>query len=304
MDELTSIEKFNNYLLKQKMYSVHTVNGYLNDIHVFLRYVQSEEYNLFSVDIPLIRNFLQCQLTEGISKRTLKRRLVSLKSFYSFLLEEKEITINPFLNISSLKIDKKLPEVLYEEEINLLFEENKKRSDKYVSRDQAIIELLFASGLRVSELCSIKLNNIQLKQRIIRVYGKGKKERIVPFSMSAQKTIDIYMKTLRMELSLKENSKHDNYLFLNEFGNPLTPRGVQYILNSIEKKLGLGLSLHPHKFRHTFATTMLDRGADLRTIQEILGHESLSTTQVYTHVSTKRMKDDYSKYFPRSKKEK
>ena len=208
------------------------------------------------------------------------------------------------MNISSLKIDKKLPEVLYEEEINLLFEENKKRSDKYVSRDQAIIELLFASGLRVSELCSIKLNNIQLKQRIIRVYGKGKKERIVPFSMSAQKTIDIYMKTLRMELSLKENSKHDNYLFLNEFGNPLTPRGVQYILNSIEKKLGLGLSLHPHKFRHTFATTMLDRGADLRTIQEILGQESLSTTQVYTHVSTKRMKDDYSKYFPRSKKEK
>lgn len=303
MTDLEIIELFIEYLSKNKMYSVHTTSAYKNDIDVFNEYIRDENYTIFSVDTTVIRNFLETQLRDGIHKSTLKRRIVSLKKFYSFMLEKEVIKMNPFINIKSPKIDKKLPDFLYEEEIKKLFEENKTRTDIYVSRDQAIIELLFASGLRVSELCSIKLNNIQLKQRFIRVLGKGKKERIVPFSMSAQSAIDTYMKTLRIELTQKKNSKHDNYLFLNEYGNPLTPRGVQYILTSTENKLCLGMSLHPHKFRHTFATTMLDRGADLRTIQEILGHESLSTTQIYTHVNSKRMKDDYNKYFPRGKKD-
>lgn len=297
------IQSYVDFLTNQKMYSNHTVSAYLNDINIFNKYVIDEDYTLFSVDTTVIRNFLENQLLDGISKRSLKRRLVSLKGLYTFMKEKNIIKVNPFICITSPKTDKNLPDFLYEEEIKKLFLENAKRQDPYMSRDQAIIELLFASGLRVSELCSIKLNNIQLKQRFIRVLGKGKKERIVPFSLSAQSAIDMYMKTLRMDLIQKKNSKHDNHLFLNEYGNPLTSRGVQYILNSIENKLGLGMDLHPHKFRHTFATTMLDRGADLRTIQEILGHESLSTTQVYTHISSKRMKEDYSKYFPRSKKE-
>ncbi len=303
MKEEEVIQDYIDYLSKQKMYSNHTVSAYLNDINIFNKYVTNEDYSLFAVDTTVIRNFLENQLLDGISRRSLKRRLVSLHGFYSFMKEKNIIKINPFINITSPKTDRKLPDFLYEEEIKKLFDENLKREDPYMSRDQAIIELLFASGLRVSELCSIKLNNIQLKQRFIRVIGKGKKERIVPFSSSAQAAIDMYMKTLRMDLINKKNSKHDNHLFLNEYGNPLTSRGVQYILNSIESKLGLGMDLHPHKFRHTFATTMLDRGADLRTIQEILGHESLSTTQVYTHISSKKMKEDYSKYFPRSKKE-
>lgn len=303
MEEIEIINSFEEYLSKIKMYSVHTVNAYILDINIFLNYIHNEDYNLFKVDTLIIRNYLGYELKKGTKKITLKRRLVSLKKLYAFMLEKEIIKLNPFINISSPKSEKKLPDFLYEEEINNLFKANKNRTDLYASRDQAIIELLFASGLRVSELCSIQLSDIQIRQRFIRVVGKGNKERIVPFSNSSKEALENYINGLRLDLIKKKNSKHDNYLFLNEFGNPLTTRGVQYILNSIEKKLKLGMSLHPHKFRHTFATTMLDRGADLRTIQEILGHESLSTTQVYTHVTSKKMKEDYDKYFPRRKKE-
>ncbi len=303
MEEIEIINSFEEYLSKIKMYSVHTVNAYILDINIFLNYIHNEDYNLFKVDTLIIRDYLGYELKKGTKKITLKRRLVSLKKLYAFMLEKEIIKLNPFINISSPKSEKKLPDFLYEEEINNLFNANKNRTDIYVSRDQAIIELLFASGLRVSELCSIQLSDIQIRQRFIRVVGKGNKERIVPFSKSSKEALENYINGLRIDLTKKKNSKHDNYLFLNEFGNPLTTRGVQYILNSIEKKLKLGMSLHPHKFRHTFATTMLDRGADLRTIQEILGHESLSTTQVYTHVTSKRMKEDYDKFFPRRKKD-
>lgn len=297
-----AIREYLEYLEKQRMYSPHTVLAYQRDIEQFLNFLHQEDYSLFTCDTKVIRNFLEAERKRGISKVSLKRKIVSLRGFYHRMLQQECIHKNPFITISSPKTDKKLPDFLYSEEVFRLLDENKKRTDTFVDRDQAILELLFASGLRASELCSLLVTDFQWNRRMIKVNGKGKKDRYVFFTEAASKALEKYLHGLRYQLTLKRGSKPENHMFLNEYGNPLTIRGLEYILSEIEKKLGLGLSLHPHKFRHTFATMMLSNGADLRTIQELLGHESLSTTQIYTHITTKRMLEDYQKYFPRTKK--
>ena len=191
---------------------------------------------------------------------------------------------------------------MYLEEINNLFELNSQRKDYLMHRDQAIIELLFSSGLRVSELVNLTLQDLNLKERMMRIVGKGNKERIVPFSLKTQKTLSVYLENTRKQLiSDSGNMIGTNYVFLNSRGEKLTTRGVEYILQEIENKTGVTLSLHPHKFRHSFATHLLNQGLDLRTIQELMGHSSLSSTQVYTHVSNQKMHDEYEKAFPRRK---
>lgn len=302
MEEIETLELYQKFLLNQKNYSSHTVESYTNDIKLFMIYCDKEDVSLFSCDKIVIRNFLEHERKRGISKTTLKRRVVALRRYFDFLLNKDIVRANPFINIVTPKTDKKLPAFLYNREIKKLFELNKKRKDKLMLRDEAIIELLYVSGIRVAELCSIKMLDMQMKQRAIRINGKGKKQRIVLFTEETQKTIEKYIKEVRSQLILSKKSNHRNYVFLNSNGNPLTPRGVEYILENIEKKTGLGLSLHPHIFRHSFATTMLNKGADLRTIQKILGHENLATTQIYTHIITDKIKDDYDKFFPRSKK--
>ena len=163
--------------------------------------------------------------------------------------------------------------------------------------------MLYASGLRVSELISITLQDIT-KQRILKIVGKGSKPRMVPYSIKAQEVIGDYINNSRQEIIRKNNIEFPtNYLFINNKGEPLSARGVEYILAKIDEKAGTNLKIHPHTLRHTFATHLLDKGADLRTIQELLGHKSLNTTQVYTHVSTQRMMDEYKKAFPRAKKD-
>ncbi len=300
--EEACVKEFTDYQEKQLNHSIHTIDAYIRDITIFSTYLTKEDYTFFSVDKTIIRNYLQSELQKGIDKITLKRRLSSLRQFYAYMLDKKIIIKNPFVMVHSPKTDKNLPSVLNEDELSTLFEENMKREKVSKIRDQAIIELLFSSGVRVSELCSIKLAHLQLKRRFIRILGKGRKERIVAFSISCQKILETYINGYRKELIARTNAKPDDFLFLNEHGLPLTPRGVEYILNVIEKETGLGLELHPHKFRHSFATTLLNKGADLRTIQELLGHTSLSTTQIYMHVSTNKKINDYQQYFPRNKK--
>lgn len=302
MEEIEALELYQKFLLNQKNYSSHTVESYTNDIKLFMIYCDKEDVSLFSCDKIVIRNFLEHERKRGISKTTLKRRVVALRRYFDFLLNKDIVRANPFINIVTPKTDKKLPAFLYNREIEKLFELNKKRKDELMLRDEAIIELLYVSGIRVAELCSIKMLDMQMKQRAIRINGKGKKQRIVLFTEETQKTIEKYIKEVRSQLILSKKSNHRNYVFLNSNGNPLTPRGVEYILENIEKKTGIGLSLHPHIFRHSFATTMLNKGADLRTIQKILGHENLATTQIYTHIITDKIKDNYDKFFPRSKK--
>lgn len=299
---LEIVNEYASYLLYQKNYSKDTIDSYTRDINKFLDFMNNENYTLNSVDSTLIRNFLAHETLSGISKRSNARRVIALRQFYEYLVKNNYVEFNPFIVISTPKIDKKLPEFMYLEEINNLFELNSQRKDFLMHRDQAIIELLFSSGLRVSELVNLTLQDLNLKERMMRIVGKGNKERIVPFSLKTQKTLSIYLENTRKELIANSgNNIGTNYVFLNNRGEKLTTRGVEYILQEIENKTGVTLSLHPHKFRHSFATHLLNQGLDLRTIQELMGHASLSSTQVYTHVSNQKMHDEYEKAFPRRK---
>ena len=251
----------------------------------------------------VIRTYLARSLQQGHHKKTLKRRLASLRHFYDYLVEQNLLVQNPFLVIHSPKVGFRLPSVFAYPQLEHLFKENQKRTDTLVVRDMAMLEILYASGLRVSELIGLTLQDVQLKQRMMRVFGKGQKERLVPLTKNAQEALSHYLQHLRNPLLLK-NPQHttENHLFLNDQGSALTTRGVQYILKSIEKKTGVFMDLRPHTLRHSFATHLLENGADLRTIQELLGHASLNTTQIYTHVSTETMKHDYLLAHPRAKK--
>lgn len=299
---LEIVNEYASYLLYQKNYSKETIDSYTRDINKFLDFMNNENYTLNSVDSTLIRNFLAHETLDGISKRSNARRVIALRQFYEYLVRNNYVEFNPFIVISTPKVDKKLPEFMYLEEINNLFELNSQRKDFLMHRDQAIIELLFSSGLRVSELVNLTLQDLNLKERMMRIVGKGNKERIVPFSLKTQKTLSVYLENTRKQLiSDSGNMIGTNYVFLNSRGEKLTTRGVEYILQEIENKTGVTLSLHPHKFRHSFATHLLNQGLDLRTIQELMGHSSLSSTQVYTHVSNQKMHDEYEKAFPRRK---
>lgn len=299
---LEIVNEYASYLLYQKNYSKKTIDSYTRDINKFLDFMNNENYTLNSVDSTLIRNFLAHETLDGISKRSNARRVIALRQFYEYLVKNNYVEFNPFIIISTPKVDKKLPEFMYLEEINNLFELNSQRKDFLMHRDQAIIELLFSSGLRVSELVNLTLQDLNLKERMMRIVGKGNKERIVPFSLKTQKTLNVYLENTRKQLiSDSGNMIGTNYVFLNSRGEKLTTRGVEYILQEIENKTGVTLSLHPHKFRHSFATHLLNQGLDLRTIQELMGHSSLSSTQVYTHVSNQKMHDEYEKAFPRRK---
>ena len=299
---LEIVNEYASYLLYQKNYSKDTIDSYTRDINKFLDFMNNENYTLNSVDSTLIRNFLAHETLSGISKRSNARRVIALRQFYEYLVKNNYVEFNPFIVISTPKVDKKLPEFMYLEEINNLFELNSQRKDFLMHRDRAIIELLFSSGLRVSELVNLTLQDLNLKERMMRIVGKGNKERIVPFSLKTQKTLSIYLENTRKQLiSDSGNMIGTNYVFLNNRGEKLTTRGVEYILQEIENKTGATLSLHPHKFRHSFATHLLNQGLDLRTIQELMGHASLSSTQVYTHVSNQKMHDEYEKAFPRRK---
>ena len=299
MDE--NLSKYLDYLKNDKKRSLKTVDSYKRDIEKFLLFVEKEGIAYLDVDQIVIRNFLTNELTNQISKKSCKRRMSAIKGYYQFLEQQKKIKDNPFLLVKTIKVEKKYPHVLYREQIDNLFEENKKRKDEMALRDEAIIEMLYFSGLRVSELISLDVSDVDLENRISRVIGKGNKERIVPFSKSCQVTLKIYLEKLREKLVVK-NSIHSESLFLNSDGERLTSRGLQYILKQIEDKTGLHLGLHPHIFRHSFATHLLENGMDLRMIQELLGHDSINATQIYTHVNDKAMKEIYMKAHPRAKK--
>ena len=302
---MNTLNEYLNYLKNQKNYSDNTIDSYKRDIEMFLSFIKDEGYSLENLDNNVIRNFLRYEVVKGKSKRTNQRRIIALRRYYSWLLKNKYVKYNPFITIKTPRDEKKLPSFLHEEEVEILIEADAKREDFLAKRDHAIIILLYSSGLRVSELVSLRLQDINLRNRTMRIFGKGRKERIVPFSNIALDAINDYLQNCR-NLILEKNEivNTTNALFLNNKGQQITPRGVQYILKKIEEKTGINLDLHPHKMRHTFATHLLEKGADLRTIQEILGHTSLETTQVYTHVTTSKMVDTYKSAFPRAKKEK
>ena len=297
------VEDFLTYLEKERRFSLHTVESYKEDVSFFVGFLSDNKKSVKEADVALIRGYLLELTNSGLSKSTIKRNIAALKHFYKFLFLRNYISNEPFELITSPKQEEKLPDFLSDDEIVQLLEANRRRTDELSSRDQAILELMFASGLRASEVVNLTLQSLYLRERIIRVFGKGKKERIVPFTNSCRECLEEYLNVTRRKLLDKNvNRSKENHVFLNSRGEKLTNRGLEYIMEEIEKKTGCYMKLHPHKLRHSFATSLLSKGADLRTIQEFMGHESIGTTQVYTHVTYSEMKSVYDKAFPRAKK--
>lgn len=300
---MKEIDLFIEHLHYDLNYSDKTIKSYKNDIESFLFFIFNQGISIDDVDAQIIRNYLYTEMQNGKSKTTCCHRIAVLRHFFDFLLDKEFIHENCFLFITAPKKDVRYPEVLYIEQVETLLNRNRLRTDDFMLRDQAILELLYASGLRVSELVNVKLSNMDVRNRTIRVLGKGRKERLVMFSKSCQATLIDYLKNSRDELLRRNKSDFSlDYLFLNSQGKQLSTRGVQYILEDIENKTGCHYGLHPHLLRHTFATHLLEGGADLRVIQELLGHESINTTQIYTHVTEEAMKIQFNKSHPRAKK--
>lgn len=301
--QIKEIKEFLDYLRFNLNYSEKTIVSYEHDIENFYLFIFSEGIDIDDVDLPIIRNYLSTQIANGISKRTLCRRLSCYRHYFNFLLEKGYVHSNSFVFVHSPRKDVRYPRTLYLEQVETLFNRNKERSDYLMLRDQVILELIYASGVRASEFVNIKMQDIDFHSRSIRILGKGSKERIVPFSRSASVTMRNYIKDCRPLLLAKNKRTYNvDFFILNDQGKKLTPRGLEYILKNIEKLTGCNYDLHPHLLRHTFATHLLEGGADLRVIQEILGHESLNTTQVYTHVSEEAMKNQFNASHPRAKK--
>lgn len=292
--------EFKDYLQYERNYSLHTIDSYVRDVNAFYQFMKENNLNEIIVTEQDIRNYLMIELQRGITKRTCARQISCLRHYFAFLNDRKYIDNNPFLLFITPKKEIRYPDVLYAEQISKLFELNKKRTDSLMLRDEAIIELLYASGIRASELVNIDLNDIDVKQRVCLILGKGNKERLVPFTEECADTLKHYIKDLRPKLMSKTPQEYQqNPLFVNNNGIRLTTRGLEYILKQIETRTNYYVGLHPHILRHSFATQLLDAGADLRVIQELLGHESINATQVYTHVSTKTLKKQHKEFHPR-----
>lgn len=296
-------DEFLNHLKFDLNYSEKTIIAYHSDIDEFSEYLFLNQLEYKDVNKDVIRSYLSLLLEKKQNPRTLSRKLSALRHFYNYLVNADYLLFNPFLFVSSPKKTVRYPHALYVEQIETLFRENMARSDELKYRDECIMELLYSSGIRVNELVNIKLIDVDIRNRSIRILAKGRKERIVPFDKLTAKTLEDYVSNHRDNLYNKSNDfKSMDYLLLNNRGKKLTPRGVEYILKNVEKQTGLNYGLHPHIFRHSFATHLLENGADLRVIQELLGHESLNTTQVYTHVTENSMKHQFEASHPRAKK--
>lgn len=293
-------KEYLDYLKLERNYSPATIDSYRRDIDKFFIFLDKEGSEMAKVDKLLVRDFLSEEMNNKIGARSCARRLSALRGFYRYCLEHEIVEYNPFAYISSPKKPVRYPKALSLEQVNQLFLANAKRDDFLMLRDQAILELLYASGMRASEIVKLVPQQIDYPNRIIRVYGKGNKERMVPFGVTAETAMKRYFKELR-PLLLVRNKGVETAFFVNDRGRKLTVRGLEYILKEVEMKTGYNYGLHPHELRHTFATHLLEGGADLRLIQELLGHASLNTTQIYTHVSQESMRMQYDAAFKRGK---
>ncbi|MCX8034534.1 MAG: tyrosine recombinase XerC [Thermodesulfovibrio sp.] len=298
-ETLTHINNFLKHIKIQRGDSPHTLRAYKNDLKEFFNFAKIE---LEKIDTMVIRGFISEQILKGNSKTTVSRKLSTIRSFFSYLYNEGIITINPARVVSSLKIKRKLPKFLTVDDTFKLVEAPSE--DKFtVQRDRAILELLYGCGIRVSEMCSLNLEDIELKDGFIKVRGKGNKERIVPTGQKAKEALKKYL-AIRQILKIKKNfSSDETPLFINNRGNRLSDRQIRRIVLKYAKAIGLQDKIGPHTLRHTFASHLLMEGADLRVIQELLGHSSLSTTQIYTHLDLKYLIEIYDKSHPLTKED-
>ena len=288
--------------------SPHTVRGYATDIAQFVGFLEDEELSTApgDVDSRTMRRYLARLQRQGISKTSTARKLASLRAFFKYLLRKGLIEANPTTGLSAPKLDKRLPKFLRSEQVEALMQQPD-TSEPIGMRDAAILEVLYATGVRVSELVGMDLKNIDLQAGEIRVFGKGSKERITLIGRAAHEAVGMYLNDARMKLLARRGGRkddgHEQAVFLNRDGYRLTARSVHRLLDKHFGAVSDELKISPHVLRHTFATHMLEHGADLRSIQELLGHASISTTQIYTHVSRERLKQVYDSAHPRALEE-
>ncbi|MDD5226353.1 MAG: tyrosine recombinase XerC [Candidatus Omnitrophica bacterium] len=288
------VEDFLNFLTTEKGASEHTTKNYGIDLRVFVKFIA--EKDLKDLTYLDIRSFLAFLKTGEYSKSSISRKLACLRSFFKFLVRENILTQNPAAGIATPKKEKRLPSFMNPDEITKLLDAPAKNSWEE-KRDKAILEMLYSSGLRVSELAGLNHDDLDFFQGLVRVRGKGKKERIVPVGQAALTSLRAYWD---MKAPKENTNAIKKPLFISRIGSRLTDRSVRRMILKYVKRTGLGKEISPHTFRHSFATHMLDRGADLRSVQELLGHANLSTTQIYTHVTTQRLKDAYALAHPRA----
>jgi integrase/recombinase XerC len=287
------------YLQIERNYSKYTIESYQFVIEHFMNFMKQERISSFGdISYQDVRLYLTQLHKEQLSRRTVARKVSTLRSFFRFLMREEYVKENPFMLASLPKKEMTIPKFLYEEELEKLFHVSDLNT-LLGQRNQALLELLYATGMRVSECCQVRLDDIDFTIGTILVHGKGKKQRYVPFGSFAHDAINTYIDNGRKSLLAKANDAC-SILFLNSRGKALTTRGVRYILSEMIEKAALSIHISPHKLRHSFATHMLDQGADLRVVQELLGHEHLSTTQIYTHVSKEKLRSVYMTNHPRA----
>lgn len=291
------LQEFVEYLQLEKNYSQLTVDSYSRDLISFFMFMNEQMIpTLDQVTHQDARLYLTKLYEEGYARKSISRRISSIRSLYKFLLRESYVQANPFAHVSMPKKEKKLPEFFYEEELQSLFE-SIDTSTPAGQRNMAILELMYATGIRVSECVQIQLGDLDSQLSILLVKGKGKKERYVPYGKLAKKALHVYIEDGRKKLL----GKHEHpFLFVNQRGMPLTARGIRYIFDEMIRNAGEMKHLHPHMIRHSFATHMLNNGADLRSVQELLGHSSISSTQEYTHVTKEHLKKTYLAHHPRA----
>lgn len=289
-------ESLNFYkYLEDKGYSLNTIKSYEKDLNQFCEF--AKDIDVKKIDYNFIRKYLQFLYNKKYTNKSVSRHISSLKSFFKYLTKIGKIKENPCVLISSPKVEKKLPNYINYNDLEVLFSISDK-NDVLGLRNLLILELLYSCGVRVSELVNIKLSDIDFNNNRILILGKGSKERYVLYGSVCQELLDKYIKNSRSKLN-----KNSEYLLLNKFGNKISDRAIRMIIDDIVKKSSLKLNISPHTLRHTFATHLLNEGADLKIVQELLGHENISTTGIYTHVSNEHLRKVYLDAHPRAKKE-
>jgi integrase/recombinase XerD len=293
------LKDFIHFLIVEKGLAKNTIVSYERDLKSYIKYFGNVEQlkNVNEVERIHIIHFLGRLKEQGKSSRTLARHVASIRAFHQFLLRERVSDHDPSVHIETPKLERTLPKVLNLAEVETLLD-SPDTKDHYGIRDKAMLELLYATGIRVSELIGLQTSDVHLTMGFVRCIGKGNKERIIPIGKTALAALEHYVNNGRSHFISKKN--HDNALFLNHHGKQLTRQGFWKILKKLAQGAGIEKELTPHTLRHSFATHLLENGADIRAVQELLGHSDISTTQIYTHVTKTRLRDVYSKFHPRA----
>lgn len=297
---LDYINKYLAHIEHDRNFSTQTLRAYRNDLQQYLSFLNAEGCGSFGdVTRLLLRKFLAFQKKQQYSKTTIARKFVSIRSFCKFLCREGVLEFNPVESIRTPKLSKNLPGFMSISETEALLNTPDGNTLPGV-RDSAMMEVLYSTGMRVSELAGLDVSDVDFSGCVVKVKGKGKKERLLPIGNHALHAIQTYLNKRNADSSLRIAGRNSKALFLNNRGGRLTGRSIGRMLEKYVKKAGMSLKISPHTFRHSFATHLLDRGADLRSVQELLGHANLSTTQIYTHITTERLKEVYKKAHPRA----